>query len=73
MRAMPKTLDIQGFSGLREEVVRSQSCPSRTSVLQALTRLPKEIILQSALFKGFSFGRSLCFLLKFASKHIKGP
>ena len=33
---MPKTLDIQGFSGLREEVVRSQSSPSRTSVLQEI-------------------------------------
>ena len=33
---MPKTLDIQGFSGLREEVVRSEGRPSRSPVLQAL-------------------------------------
>ena len=36
MRAMPKTLDIQGFSGLREEVVRPQGRPPRTAVLEAL-------------------------------------
>ena len=36
MRAMPKTLDIQGFSGLREEVVRPQSRSPRSAVLQAL-------------------------------------
>ena len=33
---MPKTLDTQGFSGLREEVVRSEGRPSCSSVLQAL-------------------------------------
>ena len=33
---MPKALDTQGFSGLREEAVRSEGRPSRTSVLQAL-------------------------------------
>ena len=36
MRAMPKTLDTQGFSGLREEVVRSEGRPSRSPVQQAL-------------------------------------
>jgi len=36
MRAMPKTLDTQGFSGLREEVVRSEGRPSCSPVLQAL-------------------------------------
>lgn len=36
MRAMPKTLDIQGFSGLREEVVRLEGSPPRAAVLQAL-------------------------------------
>ena len=36
MRAMPKTLDTQGFSGLREEVVRSEGRTSRSPVLQAL-------------------------------------
>jgi len=36
MRAMPKTLDTQGFSGLREEVVRSEGSPSRTPVLQEI-------------------------------------
>jgi len=34
---MPKTLDTQGFSGLREEVVRPQGCTSCSSVLQALS------------------------------------
>ncbi|MBO4938760.1 MAG: hypothetical protein J6C98_07155, partial [Oscillospiraceae bacterium] len=34
--AMPKTLDIQGFSGLREEVVRSEGRTSRSPVQQAL-------------------------------------
>ena len=33
---MPKTLVYQGFSGLREEVVRSEGRPSCTSVQQAL-------------------------------------
>ena len=33
---MPKTLDTQGFSGLREEVVRSEGRSSRPPVLQAL-------------------------------------
>ena len=33
---MPKTLDIQGFSGLREEVVRLEGRPSRSPVQQAL-------------------------------------
>ena len=37
-------------------------------VQQALTRLPQEIILQSAIFKGFSFGRSLCFFAKICFK-----
>ena len=36
MRAMPKTLDTQGFSGLREEVVRSEGRSSRTPVLQEI-------------------------------------
>ena len=36
MRAMPKTLDTQGFSGLREEVVRSEGRTSCSPVLQAL-------------------------------------
>ena len=35
---MPKTLDTQGFSGLREEVVRSEGRPSGSSVQQALIR-----------------------------------
>ena len=34
---MPKTLDIQGFSGLREEVVRSEGCTPCTPAEQALT------------------------------------
>jgi hypothetical protein len=34
---MPKTLDTQGFSGLREEVVRSEGRSSRPPVLQAIT------------------------------------
>ena len=33
---MPKTLDTQGFSALREEVVRSEGRPSRSAVQQAL-------------------------------------
>ena len=33
---MPKTLDTQGFSGLRKEAVRSEGRPSCSSVLQAL-------------------------------------
>ena len=33
---MPKTLVYQGFSGLREEVVRSEGRTSCTSVQQAL-------------------------------------
>ena len=36
---MPKTLDIQGFSGLREEVVRSEGCTSRSPVLQEIILL----------------------------------
>ena len=36
---MPKTLDTQGFSGLRKEVVRSEGRSSRTSVQQALTSI----------------------------------
>ena len=36
MRAMPKTLDTQGFSGLREEVVRLEGRTSRTPVLQEI-------------------------------------
>jgi len=36
MRAMPKTLGTQGFSGLREEVVRSQGSSSRKPVLQEI-------------------------------------
>ena len=33
---MPKTLDTQGFSGLREEVVRSEGRTSRSPVLQEI-------------------------------------
>ena len=33
---MPKTLDTQGFSGLREEVVRLEGRPSRSPVLQEI-------------------------------------
>ena len=33
---MPKTLATQGFSGLREDVVRPEGCPSRSPVQQAL-------------------------------------
>ena len=36
MRAMPKTLDTQGLSGLREEVVRPQSSSSCSSVLKEI-------------------------------------
>ena len=36
---MPKTLDTQGFSGLREEVVRSEGCTSRFPVLQEIKYL----------------------------------
>ena len=36
MRAMPKTLDTQGFSGLREEVVRSQGRSPCTAVLKEI-------------------------------------
>ena len=35
---MPKTLGTQGFSGLREEVVRSEGRSSCPPVLQALIR-----------------------------------
>ena len=35
---MPKTLDTQGFSGLREEVVRSEGRTSCSSVLQEIIR-----------------------------------
>ncbi len=53
MRAMPKTLDTQGFSGLREEVVRSEGRPPRPPVLQ-------EIV--SVLSSSTRFGGCLFFL-----------
>ena len=48
---MPKTLDIQGFSGLREEVVRSEGRPSCSSVLQALKSI--RFIPENSGFRGF--------------------
>ena len=56
MRAMPKTLDTQGFSGLREEVVRPQGRTSRAAVQQALISLTQEIISTAS---QYVFGR--CF------------
>ena len=51
---MPKTLDTQGFSGLRKEVVRSEGRPSCTSVLQALIYNASKLqALESLGFQGF--------------------
>jgi len=47
---MPKTLGTQGFSGLREEVVRFESRSSRSPVLQEITDLYK-----STHFRGCSY------------------
>ena len=54
---MPKTLDTQGFSGLREEVVRSEGRSSRPPVLQAL-------IYNNLLFKPWNLFGSRVFLYK---------
>ena len=53
---MPKTLDIQGISGLREEVVRTQSSPSCSPVQQALILL--SVTPENFGFPGFSYVKS---------------
>ena len=52
---MPKTLDTQGFSGLRKEVVRSQGRPSRTSIQQALITKDLFLFRQSSVSDGCLF------------------
>ena len=48
---MPKTLGTQGFSGLREEVVRSEDRSSCPSILQALKSI--RFIPENSGFRGF--------------------
>ena len=53
MTAIPKTLDIQGFLGLREEVVRLEGRSSRPPVQQAL--IFAHVFSETARFRAVSF------------------
>ena len=60
---MPKTLVYQGFSGLREEVVRSEDRSSCPSILQALKSI--RFIPENLGFRGFFM--SICIFQKYSS------